>query len=285
MVTPAQVAFHTQRSNVTSRILRYRHADASWSTVTLPSRSSGGRAVVKAMGADEDLLFYGWDHPNTATAGDVVTVYDATTDTEATWETATVQADPGDMVATQVAVTSRLVAFATKRSNVVSRVLIYNRALDSWKVVSMPSMYYGGKADLRTLQAAGDHLFFAYPNPTGGSLGERVWIYDAATDALDVVDTVDVKSDPGQMLPDLSATTPDLFAFHTQRSNVTSRVFMYDVCAGGWRVDNMPSRSTGGKAVVGTLSAAGPALVYSYDHPDYTVRGDIVAERPACGCD
>ena|GEM_PF-2198228 len=283
-VTPALAAFHTQRSNVTSRLFRYRVADGAWTTVTLPTRSSGGRAVVKAIGADQDLLFYAWDHPNTSTQGDVVTLYDATSDTEQSWETADIVSDPGDMVASQVTVTSELVAFATKRSNVISRVLIYDRGEDGWTQVLLPTMYYGGRADLRAIHAAGSRLYAVYPNPTGGGIGERIYIYDAVTHTLDEVDTVDVQNDPGQMLVDLVAVTPDLFAFHTQRSNVKSRVFMYDACADAWRVEDLPTRSTGGKAVVETLEAAGPTLVYTYDHPDHTVRGDVVSERRPCGC-
>ena len=284
VATDELVGIHTKKSNVVSRVMRYRKASAAWSTVDLPGKSTGGKALVSSMAAAGDLLVYTWAHPTFGAGGDIVTAYDATANTTKTWETKALKSNPGSLVPAMVAVTDTLVGFHTKKSNVVSRVMIWNRGLDSWTHIDLPTMYYGGKASLTAIHAGGNMLYLIHPNPTGGSIGDRVWIYNAGADTLTQTDTLDLQADPGGIIPASTDGTSGLFAMHTQRSNVTSRVFIYNACTATWTVDNMPGKSTGGKAVVGTLGAAGGHAYYSFRDPTWPPKGDVVAHRYACSC-
>lgn len=283
-VTPQLVAMHTQFSNVTSRVLRYRTASNTWTAIDLPGKSTGGKATLSAMGADGGLLAYAYNHPTFGQKGQVVAIYDADTDQTTLHETKDVNSNPGSLIPSTFAVTESMVAFHTKLNNVVSSVMIWNRATGQWTHLALPTMYYGGKADLKGLFAAGPMAYLVYPNPASGTKGDRVYVYDAAGSTLTHTDLDQLQANPGSIVPAFTAVTPSLFVMHTQFSNVLSSVFLYNACTQQWTVEQLPGKSTGGKAVVSTLSAAGTRLDYSYRDPTWPPKGDVVARRNACDC-
>ena len=275
-VSPLIAGFHTKRSNVVARVFVHDRALDTWTITTLPGKSTGGATTLSAIAAAGDLLVTAYRPPQSGTNGDVLTLYQAGTGSQTTWETIALHPDPGDMKPELLAVTDDLVAFHTKRSNVVSRVLIYNRALDTWTVVTLPGMYYGGVADLLALQAAGPMLYFLYPRPESGAKGERIYMYDAGTDLLTMTDTQALDPAPGSFTGKLSVTR-DLLALGTKFSNVYARIFLYSVASGTWRVESMPGKSSGGTTEPATLSAAGRVAAWTYRHPQTGTWGDVVS--------
>lgn len=207
----------------------------AWHITTLPGKSSGGAATLSAIAAAGDLLVTAHRHPETSADGDVITLYQAGVAEPVSWETLALHPDPGDLHADTLVVTPQLVAFYTQRSNVVSRVYIYHRAQDAWTIETLPTMYHGGTAAILALRAAGPRLYFLHRHPESGAAGDRVYRYDAATDALTITDTQDVVPgsadvDPRPRSP--SCTTPRRCPGRRRRSRR------------GWRARPRRSRSS-----------------------------------------